>query len=83
MPTDSVYLNILEMYLCLFLPSKPLEIGFETILLTTDYILVDAEEFRLLLMPMSNTSTATALATTTHNLDPRVQPMLPMGSPPK
>lgn len=63
MRTDSVYLNLLEMYLCLFLP-------------------IDAEEFRLLLMPTSNNANAVA-PTTSHALDPRLLSPIPVESTPK
>ncbi|CAF3378284.1 unnamed protein product [Rotaria sp. Silwood1] len=63
MRSDSVYLNILEMYLCLFLP-------------------IDASEFRLLLMPTSN-ATASNILTTSHVLDSRLLPPVPIETTPK
>ncbi|UJR16109.1 hypothetical protein I4U23_003021 [Adineta vaga] len=63
MRSDSVYLNILEMYLCLFLP-------------------IDAEEFRLLLMPTNNTTTSNSLATS-HVGDSRLLSPIPVETTPK
>ncbi|CAF4003620.1 unnamed protein product, partial [Rotaria magnacalcarata] len=63
MRSDSVYLNILEMYLCLFLP-------------------IDASEFRLLLIPTSNSSSSNALSTS-HAHDPRLLPSVPVETTPK
>ncbi|CAF0841933.1 unnamed protein product [Adineta ricciae] len=63
MRSDSVYLNVLEMYLCLFLP-------------------IDAEEFRLLLMPTTNTNSSSAL-TTSHVVDPRLMSPVPVETTPK
>jgi len=39
--------------------------------------IVDADEFRLLLMPTSNTTTSTAF-TTSHVVDPRLSPPVPV-----
>jgi hypothetical protein len=44
--------------------------------------IVDADEFRLLLMPTSNTTTSSAL-TTSHTLDPRLLPAAPVETTPK
>jgi len=47
------------------------------------FLPIDAEEFRLLLLPTSNTSVSTALSTTAHHHDPRLQLANPMESTPK
>ncbi|CAF1079275.1 unnamed protein product [Adineta steineri] len=64
MRSDSVYLNILEMYLCLFLP-------------------IDADEFRLLLMPTNNNNTNSNTLTTSHIVDPRLSPPVSVEAIPK
>ncbi len=75
-----MYLNILEMYLCLFLPSKFLSIQF--IFIIYIFCIVDADEFRLLLMPTSNNTSSIAL-TTSHTLDTRLLPPMPIEATPK
>jgi len=81
MRSDSVYLNILEIYLCLFLPSKFFP-DFEKIYYQIFFLIVDADEFRLLLMPTNNTITSTA-HTASHVLDSRLLPPVPVETTPK
>ena len=79
MRVDSLYMSILEMYLCLFLPSKCSATNrIVSILLT----IVDADEFRLLLMPTSSPSTSNVLSTT-HVSDSRLLPSTPLEVTPK
>ena len=79
MRTDSVYLSILEMYLCLFLPS---ECPPTNRLVYLFFTIVDADEFRLLLMPTSSASTSNVLSTT-HVSDSRLLPSTPLEVTPK
>lgn len=82
MRSDSVYMTILEMYLTLFLPSESL-VTLHHSRIFFSFGSVDAEEFRLLLMPTSNTSISTVLSSTAHHHDPRLQLTNPMESTPK
>jgi hypothetical protein len=79
MRSDSVYLSILEMYLCLFLPSECSATHRLVYVLPT---IVDADEFRLLLMPTSSASTSNVLSTT-HVNDSRLLPSTPLEVTPK